>query len=208
VFGFLTDAKDAINEFLHNCLLVAGGFLVGYLLGGVLGWALGKYVLRQKEPEGLKKVGRPVGGVILALIVALIVFTGNGKPHGEGGEGKGSPEPNAGKNAESKNEPKADVKLPPIKPPDVKPSETTVWVTILEGDAVPAPGKFYRIDDTVKSLEELKTELERKAKEKGKITLGILFDKNTPPGDPRLVTDLTNWATSKAGLDVILPAKR
>jgi hypothetical protein len=204
VFGFLTDAKDAINEFLHNCLLVAGAFLVGYLLGGVIGWALGKYILRQKEPDGLKKIGRPVGGVILALIVALIVFTGKGKPHGEGGEGKGNPDPNAGKNAAPKTEPKVDVKLPPVKPPDVKPTDTVVWVTILEGDAVPAPGRFYRIDNEVKTLPELEKVLETK----GKITLGILFNKDTPPGDPRLVTDLTNWATGEAGLQVVLPPRK
>ena len=42
----------------------------------------------EKPPQVVKELGQRVGGVLLALIVALIVFTGMGKPHGEGGDGK------------------------------------------------------------------------------------------------------------------------
>lgn len=207
LLGLLDNAKDAIVEFLNNCLLVAGGFLVGYLLGGVLGWVIGKYIFRQQSPAVFQKVGRPVGGALLALIVALIVFTGRGKSPGDGGDGKGSntTEPNA----EKKADPKIDPKLPPIKLPDAKQPDVTIWVTILEGAAIPGPGKFYRVDeeDTAKTLEELKTALlERKAREHGKVVLVIRFQSNTRPGDPRLLTDVTNWATTTAGLDVILRA--
>jgi hypothetical protein len=207
VFAFMTDARAAVNEFVEGLLLIAGGFLVGYLLGGPAGWALGRYVFRQQQPENLKRLGRPVGGIVLALIVAIMVFTGKGKPIGEGGDGKGNP--NTGGDGTPKVDEPKDKKLPPITPQDLKPADVTVRVTILEGGALPAPGKFYRLDseDTARTLGELQAAInDRKAKEKGHIYLEIRFHNNTPPGDPRLVTDLTNWATSKAvGLTVILP---
>ena len=41
LFAFLDDAKQiSAIQFVHNCLLVAGAFLVGYVLGGVIGWAI------------------------------------------------------------------------------------------------------------------------------------------------------------------------
>jgi hypothetical protein len=156
VFAFLTDAREAVNEFVEGMLLIAGGFLVGYLLGGPLGWALGRYVFRQQQPDSLRRLGRPVGGTVLALIVAIIVFTGKGKPIGEGGDGKGNP--NTGGEGTPKVDDRKDQKLPPITPPDVKQADVTVWVTILEGGALPAPGKFYRLDseDTARTLGELR----------------------------------------------------
>ena len=92
LFAFLDDAQKSIEQFIHNCLLVAGAFLVGYVLGGVIGWALGKWVFKQKSPTTLKQVGRPIGGLILAFIVALMVFTGMGKRIGPGGDGRGNTE--------------------------------------------------------------------------------------------------------------------
>ena len=212
IFAFLSDAKEAMTELVTGLLMIAGGFLVGYILGGIIAWAVGRYILKHKDTQVLKRLGRPIGGVLLALIVALIVFTGKGKPHGEGGDGKGVPDQNPGTTTQPKVDPKADPKTPVTKFPDPKPADLTIWVTILEGAASPSQGKFYRLegDDAAKSLEEVKAALlDRKAKATGKVALGLRFDKNTPPGDPRLVTDVTNWATSKAvGLDVTLTANQ
>src|SRR3954451_21866986 len=91
VLAFLDDVQKSIQQFVHNCLLVAGAFLVGYILGGILGWALGKWAFKQKSPDTLKRVGRPIGGIVLALIMALLVFTGMGGRLGTGGEGQGTP---------------------------------------------------------------------------------------------------------------------
>ena len=74
IFAFLSDAKEAFSELVTGLLMIAGGFLVGYILGGVVAWAVGRYILKQKDTQVLKRLGRPVGGVILALIVALIVW--------------------------------------------------------------------------------------------------------------------------------------
>src|SRR5262245_31940680 len=158
-FAFLESAKDAITEFAHNCLLVAGGFLVGYVLGGILGWAAGKYVLRQQAPETAKKLGRTVGGVVLALIVALLVFTGKGRPGGDGGDGKGAPEGSANKANQPSTpdpNPRIEPKLPPRKV-DLTPADLVIPITILEGADVPAAGKFYRVENgSPLTLDELK----------------------------------------------------
>jgi hypothetical protein len=219
VFGFLTDLRAEFLELMNNLLLVAGGFLVGYLLGGVIGWALGRWAFRQKTPDTLQRLGRPVGGVIVALIVALIVFTGKGKPTGDGGDGKGTPntETSPGKNPAPSADPNPKVD-PKITTPkiDPTPTESTIRVTILGGRAVPAEGKFYLLDDDpnsqARTLSELKRAIdERKATAKGKMILAILFptDPNlAPPRNDQKVTDVTRWATEEAGLDVIFPATR
>lgn len=218
VFGFLSDLQAEFKELINNLLLVAGGFLVGYLFGSLGGWALGKWVFRQKAPETLQRLGRPVGGILLAIIVALIVFTGKGKPHGEGGDGKGSPstETTPGKSNPQNMEPSPKTE-PNISTPktDLKPYDSTIRVTILAGTAVPAEGRFYLLDDDrreqAKTLSELKKAiLERKAKANGKMMLAILFpsDPNfAPPLIDQKVTDLTTWATEEAKLEVILPTK-
>jgi hypothetical protein len=217
VFGLLSELRGEFTELLNDVLLVAGGFLVGYLLGGVVGWALGKWVFKQKSTDTLKRVGRPVGGIILAIIVALIVFTGKGKAPGDGGEGKGSSTSDtAGKNTSSGvNSTKTDPKITTPKL-DTTPVEQTIRVTILAGTAVPAEGKFYLLDDEsrndAKSLSELKKAIEeRKAKVKGKVILAILFPEDpnlAPPRNDKKVTDVTRWATEEAGLDVTFPASR
>jgi len=213
LFAFLDDAKEAMNEFVHNCLLVAGGFLVGYILGGVVGWALGKWVFRQKAPDTLKKVGRPIGGVILALIVALLVFTGKGKPHGEGGDGKGapSPDPNKANQQSPQPEPKIPPNVPIVKQPDGKPADVTIRVTVLGGEDVQVD-KFYLIDDdqTPKTFTELKDAITaRKAKEKGKVAMAILFPtRNALSREHPAVTRVVRWANEEAGLDVTFPASK
>ncbi len=201
LFGFMSDAKEAISEFINGCLLIAGGFLVGYLLGGVIGWALGKYALRQQEPDTLKRIGRPVGGILLALIVAIIVFTGKGKPHGEGGDGKGTPstDPNAGKDHKTDPNTKIDPNITPPKV-DVKPADVTIRVTILGGTDV-QNDRFYLIDDdrSPKTFTELKEAVAaRRGKEKGKVALKLVLP--PPPNPNRLpknhpaITQVQDWA--------------
>jgi hypothetical protein len=213
LFAFLEDAQKSIQQFLHNCLLVAGAFLVGYILGGLIGWAIGKWALKQKSPDTLKQIGRPVGGIILALIVALLVFTGMGKRFGEGGEGSGTPNDSGKKDAATNTDHSANPKVIPPKV-DQTPPEATVRVTVLAGAAVRSERKYYLLDDnsTPVTLEELKDAISaRKAKTKGRVVLQVLFSSDpnlAPPRNDPKVTDLTRWATEEAGLDVTFPASR
>ena len=164
--GLASGAGERVATFVVKCLAVAGGFLVGYFLGGAVAWALDRWVFAQKAPEPLKKAVSLVAAIALALLVALIVFGegGNGL-FGRGGgtgDGKGAPNPddNKGKAAPVPPEQKKDdvppkKDDPPKSPPKVTPDD--VRVTILPDDEV-KEGKFYLIDgDPVPmKLEEFK----------------------------------------------------
>ena len=148
LFAFLDDTKQSILQFINNCLLVAGAFLVGYILGGVIGWALGKWAFKQKSPDTLKQLGRPIGGIILAIIVALIVFTGMGKRFGEGGDGKGTPSDSGEQGPEDEVGPEVcRSQVDPPRRPIRSPPMSYYRITILEGNDVPAKGQFYRLAD-------------------------------------------------------------
>lgn len=210
--ALMSDLGQAVAELVHNCLLVAGGYLVGHLAGGLIGWALGKYVFRQDKPELLHQASRTLGGVTLALLVALYVFTGRGKPQGEGGDGRGTPTPEGGSSAapSAPAEPAPNLKpdLPP--PPTVTPGEVTLRVTVLGGEDV-RQDRYYVLDDdraNPKTFAELKQAiLERKSRERGRVMLAILFPpRNALPREHPAVTQLGRWANEEAKLDVIFPS--
>jgi len=214
LFGFLTDAQDSFNELLHNVLLVAGGFLVGYISGGLLAWALGKYALKMKDTTNAKAVGRPVCGAIVALIIAMIVFTGKGKPIGDGGDDKGTTSNEGSKSnpANATPDPKVNPKITtPVV--DTKPADVTLRVTVLGGEDV-LNEKFYLLDDdrriNAKTFTELKAAIaERRKNEKGKVVVAVLFPvKNALPREHPAVTQVAKWAAEEAGLDVVFPAVR
>ncbi|MBA4067694.1 MAG: hypothetical protein C0501_29115 [Isosphaera sp.] len=210
-FAFLDAAQGAFMELVRNILLIAGGFLVGYLAGWVLGWAVGRWVFRRQHTTGLQAVGRPVGGVLGALIVALLVLTGRGKPVGDGGDGKGTTatDPN-GKAAPAEVDPKKSTKDLP-KPPDTKPADVILTVTLYGGSrAVGQQYYQYDAEAGLRTLEGLQDAiLARKGREKGKVSIAIRLppDPNDRPGDPRVQTRLTEWANAQ-GLDVTFPASK
>jgi hypothetical protein len=219
LFGFLSDLSAELRELGNNLLLVLGGFLLGYLLGGVIAWSLGRWALRQKNTEVAQRIGRPLGGTIVALIVALIVFTGKGKAPGDGGDGKGAPgaDSTPGKTSTQHSEPAPKIN-PNIstRPLEHTGAETTIRVTVLAGAAVPAEGRFYVLNndsrDQARTLSDLKRAIEdERARNKGRLALAIVFptDPNySPPRNDKKVTDLTRWATEDAGLDVTFPSSR
>jgi hypothetical protein len=160
--GIVSGASDKIAAFVVKCLAVGGGFLVGYFLGGVIAWALDRWVFAQKAPAPVKKAVSWVAAIALALLVALIVFGegGNGLFGGGGtGEGKGTQTPDeSGKTKPPAAEPKKEEITPKkdetVKPP-LKPMPGDVQVTILS-DAT--DGRYYLIegDPNPKNLEEFK----------------------------------------------------
>ncbi len=213
LFGFLTDTQNSFNELLHNCLLIAGGFLVGYVLGGLLAWGIGRYALKMKDTSNLKAVGKPLCGAVVAIIIAMIVFTGKGKPIGDGGDGKGTTVNDGNGKANPSNtnpDPKADPKINPPKV-EIKPADVTLRVTVLGGEDV-LNERFYLLDDdrVPKTFSELKSAIaERRSKEKGKVVVAVLFPtKNALPREHPAVTQVAKWAAEDAGLDVVFPATK
>ena len=96
--------SEQLAAFGVKCLAVVGGFLAGYVLGGIAAWALDKWAFAKKSPDVLKKAIGFFTGVALALLIAFIVFgdgAGSGWLGGGGPDGSGtdSQNPDNGKKA-------------------------------------------------------------------------------------------------------------
>ena len=207
---------ERLASFAIKCLAVGGGFLAGYLLGGAIAYALDRWAFNKKAPDLVKKSIRIVSGLVLAILVALIVFGEGGGGLGlGGGEGKGTGTP-SGEGQKEKTPtpapPDKDRQVSPATPADTRPTEVTVRVTVLGGSDV-VQERFYLLDDdrTPKTFAEVRAAVTaRKAAEKRKMRLAILFPPppNRVPIDHGAVTQLVKWARDEAGLDVTFPAGR
>lgn len=205
IFAFLNTVNLA--KLIEGILATAGGFLIGYLLAAIFGWFFDKYLLKRKSPALLHRILRLLGGLILAIIVAMMVFGGgggSGNGTGDGaGDGKASPtagtlDPNA----------KADPKAPPVKPS--KSAEERVGITVLGGTDV-QENRFYQIDDdpAPRTFAEVKDHV-RKKKELETKPLGLeirFAERNALPRDHSAVRQLEAWARDVAGLSVTFPAE-
>lgn len=207
--GIASGAGDKLATFVVKCLAVAGGFLIGYFLGGVLAWALDRWVFAQKAPEPLKKAVSWVAAVAAALLVALIVFGegGSGLFGGGGtGDGKGTPNPDdtKGKSPPVEPEPKKKDDVPPKKKdettqPSPTPQPGDVRVTILTGDEAKG-GRYYLIDGdpTPKKIDEFKEAiLARRKDAKPELKQVIFrFKKDVFPLDHPIIQDAALWLGS------------
>ena len=210
--------SDAWTRFATNCLAVVGGFIAGYVIGAVGGWALDKWLFAKRSPDAAKKAISLICGILLAILIGFLVFgEGGGRGWGLGGdgtEGTGtSTNPDHGKsNPEAPPDKKAQPKIETPKTQDVVPGDSHIRVTFLGGDAVQGD-RFYMIDEdpVPKSFAELKAAvLKRRESATGTLTLVVLF-----PTDPRQridpssinVTQVTSWAEGQ-GLGVFRPAKK
>jgi hypothetical protein len=200
--GLASGASDKIATFVVKCLAVAGAFLIGYFLGGVIAWALDRWVFAQKAPEPLKKAVSWVAAVALALLVALIIFGegGSGLFGGGGGDGKGTPsqDDTKGKTTPAPEpEPKKKDEVPPKKKEDTPPPKPTpgdVRVTILTDEA--KDGRFYVIDDdpAPKTFDEFKETINAKRKvTKTELTVIFRFKKEPLSDNHPAVRRVVGW---------------
>ncbi len=214
--------SEQIAAFAVKCLAVAGGFLAGYVIGGMGAWALDKWALAKKSPDVLKKTISFLTGVALALLIAFIVFgdgSGSGWLGGGGGPdgpGNNSNNPDSGQkpdsNAPKPVDPNVQPKIDMQKTPELHADDPKVRITFLGGDAVQGD-RFYLIDDDAipKSFVELKALVQkRKETASGPLTLIVLY-----PTDPKQridpssinVTQVTSWAEG-LGIGVFKPGKK
>jgi hypothetical protein len=216
LLGFMSEVRSELKDLAQGLLLVAGGYLIGYLAVSIVFWMCEKWVFSQKSPEFLSKIGRHIGGLVLAIIVAVFAFTGKGKPEGEGGDGKGAAVPSSTPGTKSVPTPETPAKLDPTpelkKTTVVKPGNIVIRVTIYGGATV-SGDRFYAFEDESqrKSLDELKKViLDRKEAEKGNVTVAILFptNPNERPGDERVERQLKDWLEKEARLEVVFPVSQ
>lgn len=199
----------AVNytQLLVNGLAVGGAFLVGYLLAGAVAWWLDKSAAAGKAPRGLHKVAKYLGGLTLAILVALLLFGRGGAGLGGGtGDGFGSGT-GAGTNAGTGT---SAVSVEKVTPPSTAKVMQTLRVVVLGGADVVA-GKFYRVGEepNAMALADAKAAVLAAKAAAGDKTLGveIVF----PPAnalDPShpAVTAFAAWVRDGAGLTVTFPA--
>ncbi len=153
MFAIVGIDAERVTSVIVNGLAVAGAFLGGYILFGVLAWFLDRWLTGGKAPEQLKRASKIVGGLIVAIIVALILFNGggNGKDGDKAGGGL-TPQKNDGDQPGSGPPPVippvvAPPEKDPLIPPNANAKIVVVGVTILAGsDEKLAGGKYYRMD--------------------------------------------------------------
>jgi len=153
MFAFLGIDSDHVTGVIVNGLAVLGGFLAGYLVFGIITWFVDKRLTGGNAPEGLKKVVKIVGGLIVALIVALILFNSGGT--GTGGDKNGggpTPQPGNGDQPGTGTNPPTPADKPtPIEDPAITKGANTnvenITVTVLTGaDEAVSEKKYYRVE--------------------------------------------------------------
>lgn len=176
----LTDfSQGNIAAFATGCLTVVGGFLTGYVVGMLAGKAFDKLVVRRESPHGMHKVIRYTCALIVAIIVALIVFRGGDGGNGNGGGSK------PGENASGSGTEPTGVSTvgTPATKPDIAPAKIqiveAVKVRIYFGNDVEAnTEKFFQVnDDPAKTdLAGVKaTVQQRKLAAKGRVVIVYEF---------------------------------
>jgi len=210
---FAQDVTGAarFGQFLVNCLAVGGGFLAGWFLAALAGLAFDRFVIHRTSPQGLHKASRNTGGLLLAVLVAIIVF---GHGHGWtlfGGGGTGTE--NGGQTATSganADETKSIDGSTPISIKATPPVDERIRVVVLGGDEVKAE-RFYVVDEAVepKTFAEATVAIlaKRDASPGKRVGVEIRFSPaNALPPDHPAVTRLARWSRSDAGLSVSFPA--
>jgi hypothetical protein len=206
----LADMVAHLGRLVVNVFAVAGGFLVGYILTGLLVKLLCHLVAKKQAPRRVQQVLRALGGLALAILVALFVF-GKGDGWGLGGSGIGAGDSKTdekGKAPTPPVEPNPPVKEPPTKDTPSKPEES-LRVVLLGGNRVKG-GRIFEVEGegTPRTLAELKDAIGRRVKQADpgkplKTVELLVYPQSVPPETPE-VGQLREWAGSQ-GLGVKFP---
>lgn len=132
--------EEQIGLFTRWALMAAGGFAAGYLLTWLACLGFDKTIVKGKSPDGLHKWARRIGGVVVSLVVAFLLF-----PRGSGNGGNGN-ENNTGTATGPTTQQTTQTPNTTPLPPKVEVDATPVYVTVYAGKEV-SEGKFYALGD-------------------------------------------------------------
>lgn len=161
----VTQSVDNLTNVGINILAIIGGFIAGYIITWILVALLSKYALKRKIPRPVQLLLRYVGGLLLAILIALYVF-------GEGGGGMGSPGDDGINSGDQQGEEIPDVPDPrpePEQQPDPQPENTEpvpkgqrMEIIVLGGYI--SDMKYYRLVETGEefTLQELTERIQQK----------------------------------------------
>ena len=216
LLGIVGFNPERFAQLIVNILAIGGGFLIGQFLAGFAFWMVNRWLAAGKIPNGFREATKKIGGVVLAVLVAFIVFG-----HGDGwtlfgGGGTGSQneaegEQSGGTPATAPNTP-VTAPDPPPTPPDpvrIPDSADLVQITVLGGDDV-RDARFYLIDEdkAPRTFAEVRAALlDRKAATDSGLGLLVQFGMtNVLPRTHPAVVMLTQWATDN-GVAVTFPGQ-
>jgi hypothetical protein len=138
------DLEARARDFVIYILAVVGGFVLGNILTLILCRVLGKRVFKQRIPEPIERAFRVIGGILLALLVAFLLYRGWG--FGGTGEGKEAGGPGPGK------ENAANDKRPPSKSTTNQETVTVTRLVVTIQPAMEYP-KTFRFEGAIEGLE-------------------------------------------------------
>lgn len=208
----LHPAFENLADIGRGLLMVLGGFVAGMIFMTAVLYLIGKYYKKQ-VPRGIKKVLTYAFGFLIAVLVAMAVFTdmlGPGRGPGEGGGEVAGGRPDTPDRPDDTEpaEPKSPVG-PPDRPPlsagEAKPKQIA-RVQILGG--FDERKRYYRFAGEARRLNlgQLTAELNRRRDEADRpLELKIYIYKNSASAQNRIVTKLRDWAEENR-LDVSFPA--
>jgi hypothetical protein len=213
VFALFTFNPERVVQLVVNCFAVAGGFLAGYLLTWFVARLLDRWLTGNKSPEQLHRAARIIGGIALAILIAMFVFGSGGGGNGDGSGGTpgddktGTTGGGGTPTVPTSNDPKSPLKTPTENP---APPEQRVRVTLLGGDDV-REEKFYLVDDDAqpKAFGEVVAAVNAKKDATQKpVGVEIRFAaRNAPAQDHAAVLRLARWAQAN-GVTVSFPADK
>ena len=170
---------EQISKFATNCLIVAGGFVAGYLFGALAAVGFDKLVIHRKSPHELHRAVRILCGLLAAVLVALLVFGGGLGVGGGGGSGPGQT-PSSGSAATTPTGTQ-----PTQAEPAAQVAVEAVRVRVLAGTEVErGSDKFYRLGEASEAADRgavLAAVAERKKAAKGAVVLVYEFGREAGP---------------------------
>jgi hypothetical protein len=171
---------EQVSRLATNCLIVAGGFVAGYVVGALAAVGFDKLVIHRKSPHELHKTVRILCGLLVAILVALLVFGGGLGGGGGGGNGPGQTPTTGSPTSTGPSAKPTD----PTEPP-TKVAVEAVRVRVLAGTEVErGSDKFYRLGDAGEAADRaavLAAVADRKKTAKGAVVLVYEFGREAGP---------------------------
>ena len=215
VIGIIGFNPERFAQLIVNLLAIGGGFLIGKFVAGLAFWVVNRWMAAGKIPNGFREATKNIGGVVLAVLVAFIVF-GHGDGWtlfgggGTGAQNEAAGDQNGGTPATPPSVPDTPAEMP-VTVPKSEPIPITadlVQITVLGGDEV-RDARFYLVDEdkTPRTFAEVRAALldRKSATDRG---LGLLVQfgmTNVLPRTHPAVVMLAHWAADN-GLAVTFPA--
>ena len=187
------DVAAKAGRYVIYVLAVFGGFLVGNVLTLILCRLLAKAMLKRRMPEQLERAPRVIGGILIAALVAFLLFR-MGPGWGLGGSGTGEGEGSGGPSSESKQGPGKE-KTSTTSPNVEIVQASRLRVTIQRAASYPQTFRFEGEPEAV-DLGAAKEKLRKRATDsKGKLQLvEIAVYKDSTAVDNRDVREFIDFA--------------